>query len=220
MVTPTQLPVLSFLSTFPLFHHVTWLLSSFQECWRLTASRDPWCLSAPHQSSPPPLSSNIRWSNSYTGPRGPGKTSSPWQHRATWLQARTVAAGAWGTTQRLLTHKKNYICKRQPCNGTPGVPYVFHFFPLQGSCVGLWIWELRKLPSVLAGGAVCTAAVMWRLVHLLTVSLRSDCVWWFGLALCIPGRVLCVMLQGRVPVSQSNLVLVQVCKIEAWWYFL
>lgn len=120
MVTPTQLPVLSFLSTFPLFHHVTWLLSSFQECWRLTASRDPWCLSAPHQSSPPPLSSNIRWSNSYTGPRGPGKTSSPWQHRATWLQARTVAAGAWGTTQRLLTHKKNYICKRQPCNGTPG----------------------------------------------------------------------------------------------------
>lgn len=35
------------------------------------------------------------------------------------------------------------------------------------------------------------------------------------LALCIPGWVLCVMLQGRVPVSQSNLVLVQVCKIEA-----
>lgn len=120
MVTPTQLPVLSFLSTFPLFHHVTWLLSSLQECWRLTASRGPWCLSAPHQSSPPPLSSNIRWSNSYTGPRGPGKTSSPWQHRATWLQARTVAAGAWGTTQRLPTHKKNYICKRQPCNGTSG----------------------------------------------------------------------------------------------------
>lgn len=47
---------------------------------------------------------------------------------------------------------------------------VFHVvchpsFLMQGSYVGLWIWELRKLPSVSIGGSFTAATVEWRWVH-------------------------------------------------------
>ena len=93
---------------FLFFHRVNLLLSVFQECCRLTVSPAPLCLSAArYQTRPPPPNSRTRWSSSCTGPRDPETPSSLWQERATWLPARTAAAGPWGTDQ---THHAAVNC--------------------------------------------------------------------------------------------------------------